>query len=521
MARKRTGMQKIRDIIRFRVETSLSDRQIAHALSISRSVVMKAIRGFEASGLTLEALTAMSDSDLAKLLETAKPPQDDSRYQELSSRFPGMVVEMKKRGVTLQFLWELYSADCPRGYQYSQFCFHYQRWCDDAELSMHIDHKAGEQMFVDYAGDKLVVINGKTNAEWEVETFVAILGASQLTYAEASESQQVEDWVGSNERALRFMQGCPEAIVPDNLKSAVARTDPYEPGINPLFDDFALHYGVAIMPARVRKARDKALVENAVRLIYQRVYTRLRGKVFFSLQEINTAMRELVEEHNNRLFQRLPFSRRQLFEQIERQTLHALPAENLARRTTLMPTVQMNYHVELREDLHYYSVPHYLRTTDPTTKVKLVYDERVVAIYYDNTRIVQYPRDRTPNGYTTLAEHMPPEHRWYTGWSAEKFIGWARAMGPDVEALIAKVIESKRYAPQAFRVCLGILNQAKAHGAPRLNKACRKSMELGSYSIKRIETILAHGMEEERQEQLDLEPPVPEHENLRGRDYYN
>ena len=311
-------------------------------------------------------------------------------------------------------------------------------------------------------------------------------------------------------------------MIPDNCRTAVVRTDPYEPGLNPVFDDFARHYGLVIVPARVRRPRDKALVEGAVRLTYQRISCRLRGKVFYSLREVNEAIRALLEEHNNRPFSRVSLSRRQLFEQVEKQTLRPLPAERFPLKSTTFATVQCNYHVELHEDRHYYSVPHYLRTTDPTTQAKLVYDDRVVAIYCGNIRVAQYRRDRTPNGYTTLPEHMPAAHRWYAGWSRQRFLSWARAVGPETEEVIAKVLDSRTYAPQAFKACLGILNLQKPHGAVRLNRACAKALRLGTQSCTRIRNILAQGLEEEGQPQLPIaDSTLPPHENVRGSTYYN
>jgi transposase len=228
-----------------------------------------------------------------------------------------MVVELKKKGVTLQWLWERYIQEHPQGYQYSQYCLHFHRWCRSEEVSMHIQYKAGEAMLVDWAGDKLEVINGLTGQSWALDQFVAILGASELTYVEARESQEEAQWIRANEGAFRYFGGVTSALIPDNLKTAVIRSDPYEPGLNPVFEDYARHYGVVIMPTRVRRPRDKALVEGAVRLVYQRISARLRGQIFHSLAQVNAAIRELLEEHNRRPFSRLPYSRRQLFERVE------------------------------------------------------------------------------------------------------------------------------------------------------------------------------------------------------------
>jgi transposase len=520
MGRRKTGVNKVRDIIRYSQTTDFSERQIARALGISRTVVARTLQGFVASGLAYAEVEQAPDSVLLKSLESGKVEQDGTRYKELAARFPEMVVELKKKGMTLQWLWELYIHEHPQGYQYSQYCLHFHRWRRSEEVSMHIEYKAGEAMLVDWTGDKLEVVNGNTGHSWLLEQFVAILGASELTYVEARESQNEQDWIRANEAALHYFGGSTSALIPDNLKTAVIRSDPYEPGLNPVFDDFALHYGLVIMPARVRRPRDKALVEGAVRLVYQRISARLRGKVFFSLAQVNAAIRELLEDHNRRPFSRLPYSRRELFEWVEIQTLRPLPAEPFMLKSTIEATVAINYHVELREDRHYYSVPHHLRRRDPPTRVKIVYDDRVVAIYWDNVRVAQHRRDRAPNGYTTLAEHMPSHHRWYAEWSAERFLGWAAAMGPETGEVIAKVLSAAAYPPQAFRSCLGILSLAKRHGSDRLNKACRKALYVGTQSYTRIKNILALGLEQDSQPHLDL-GALPDHENVRGSGYYN
>jgi len=520
MGRRKTGVNKLRDIIRYRCTTDLSERQIARALKLSRTVVARTLRALQTSGLQQQQIQEMPDSQLMAALDQGKQAAPSARYAALFERFPAMVEELKKRGVTLQSLWESYIREHPEGYQYSQYCLHFHRWQKAEEVSMHIDYKVGEAMLVDWTGDKLEVVNGITGQPWLVEQFVAILAASQLTYVEARESQEEPEWIRANENALYYFRGSTSAVIPDNLKTAVIRADPYEPGLNPVFEDFARHYGFVIMPARVRHPRDKALVEGAVRLVYQRISSVLRGKTFFSLAELNAAIRALVDEHNNRPFSRLPYSRRQLFEKVERQALRPLPAERFPMKSTVEATVQLNYHVELREDRHYYSVPYRLRRSEPPTRVKLVYDERVVAIYWDNVRIAQHQRDRRPNGYTTLPQHMPPQHRWYAEWSPERFLGWARAIGPDTEELIGKVLSAATYPPQAYRSCLGILNLRKRHGEQRLNKACRKALAVGTLSYTRVKNILSLKVEEDSQPRLDL-GPVPAHENLRGSTYFN
>jgi len=514
MARKRIGMKKIREIIRFKETTNMSERKIARALNISRPVVAQYINDFKTSGLTYEDTKDMPDSQLLTLFEKQKKTKC-SQYEELSQQFPRVAIELKKTGVTLMTLWNEYQREHPGAYSYSRFCYHFQVWRNASKITMHIEHKAGDKMFVDYAGDRLMIVDRRTGREQSVEVFVAILGASQLTYAEASLSQKSEDWIRSNERAFIFFGGVTQAIVPDNLKSGVAKSNKYEPGINPMFDDFAEHYRTVILPARVRRPQDKALVENAVRLVYQRIYAPLRNRTFWSLKELNEAIWDLLEKHNETQFQRLKISRRGLFDKIEKSVLKPLPMERYAIKQCKELTVQLNYHVELREDMHYYSVPWQFRGK----RVRVIYDDRNVAIYYDNIRIVQHKRIRIPNDYTTLPAHMPPEHRNYSEWSPERFIKWGKSIGDNVAEIIRVVLKSRKHPEQAFKTCMGILNLVKEHGPDRLNKACGRALGFGFHSYRRIKNILDRGLEEEKLEG-SMELLVSSHENIRGSKYY-
>lgn len=514
MARKRIGMKKIREIIRFSETTDMSVRRIARALNISRPVVAQYIRDFNASGLTYEQIKDMADSRLLALFEKQKN-RKCSKYEKLSRQFPYVAIELKKTGVTLMTLWNEYQKGHPDGYSYSQFCYHFQVWRSASKVTMHIEHKAGDKIFVDYAGDKLTIVDRKTGKEQPVEVFVAILGASQLTYVEASLSQKSEEWIRSNEHAFIYFGGVTRAIVPDNLKSGVTYSNKYEPGINPMFDDFAGHYRTVILPARVRRPQDKALVENAVRLAYQRIYAPLRNRTFWSLNELNEAIWGLLEKHNNTPFQRLNVSRRDLFEKIEKPVLKSLPMERYAIKQCKELTVQLNYHVELREDVHYYSVPWQFKGK----RVRVIYDDRNVAIYYDNIRIVQHKRSRIPNDYTTLPAHMPSDHQYYAKWTPERFIRWGQSIGDDVAEMVRVVLKSRKHPEQAFKACMGILNLVKEHGPDRLNKACGRALGFGFHSYRRIKNILDRGLEEEKLEN-SMELPVSSHENIRGSQYY-
>jgi transposase len=514
MARKRISMKKIRDIIRLKETSDLSERKIAKALNISRPVVSQYISDFRSCGLTYEQAKTIPDSQLLDLLQKRKIKRS-IKYENLIGEFPGYIQELKKTGVTLMTLWKEYQQKNPGGYSYSQFCYHFQVWRNASKLTMHIDHKAGDKMFVDYAGNKLSIVDRGTGEICPVEIFVAILGASQLTYVEASNSQRSEDWIRSNENAFLYFKGVPQAIVSDNLKSGVIHSDKYEPRINFMFEDFADHYQTAVLPARVGRPQDKALVENAVRLVYQRIYAPLRTRTFFSVKELNEAIWDLLEQHNNIPFQRLKISRRGLFEKIEKMALKPLPRERYAIKHCRELTVQFNYHIELREDRHYYSVPWQLRGK----RIRVIYDDRNVAIYYDNIRIAQHRRNHTPNEYTTLHTHMPPNHRYYAVWSPERFIRWARSIGDNVEKVIKIALKSRKHPEQAFKTCMGILNLVKEYEAARLDKACEKALDFGFYSYKRIKNILDSGLEKSIFTELN-DHHISSHENLRGSQYY-
>jgi len=515
MANKRVSMNKIREIIRLNEEAGLSYRKIAHALKISRPVVSQYIADFKVNGLKYTDIKDISDTELLELLEKKKK-ESQERYKKLSEYFEYFVQELKRTGVNRHVLWEEYRKEHPDGYSYSRFCYHFQVWKNASEVTMHIDHKAGDKAFIDFAGKKLSIIARETGEVKDVEVFVSILGASQYTYVEAVESQKKEDWIKVNENALLYFEGVPAALVPDNLKSGITKGNKYEPDINPEYADFARHYGTVILPARPNSAKDKALVENAVNLVYTRIYAPLRNKSFYSLEELNEAMRELLEKHNNTPFQRLRVSRRQLFEDIERSDLKPLPITRYEFKKFLNLKVQFNYHIELREDRHYYSVPWQYKGK----RVRVVYTTSIVEIYHDNIRIAFHKRDRKPNGYTTFKEHMPPHHRFYDDWSPQRMINWASKIGSEVEMMIINVLESRQHPEQAFKVCLGIINLSKKYGNSRLDKACKRSLEFHNYSYKAVKNILEKGLDKVQEEAL-FQKLLPVHENIRGSIYYS
>ena len=510
-------MNKIREILRLHEKSYLSNRKIALALKVSRPVVSQYISDLNASGLRYDDIKDMSDDTLLEILNRNKRSGNED-YKDLISRFKNYAVELKRVGVTKETLWQEYKDENPGGYSYSRFCYHFQVWQNSLEVAMHMEYKAGDKVFVDFTGTKLIITERSTGKEREVEVFVGILGASQLTYVEATMSQKKEDWIKANRNMLHYFGGAPQAIVPDCLKSAVTIGDKYEPDINPEYFHFARHYDITILPARPNHPQDKAHVENAVKIVYSWIFAPLRDMTFYSLEELNEAIREKLEEYNSKPMQRLKISRRELFNEIEKSELKILPAEPYELWKFKRLKVQFNYHIYFSEDTHYYSVPYrYVKKS-----VDVMYTDSAVDIYYNNTRIAFHIRDRSLNKYTTLKEHMPPQHRWIADWTPERFIKWADSMGDNTKTLIEHILYQKQHPEQGFKTCLGILSLSKKYGRNRLNMACGKALQFNRYTYKAVNNILKNGMEAAQNDEHEfLFRSLPVHENIRGNQYYN
>jgi transposase len=518
MAQRKATMNKIREILRLKEESGLSLRKIARAMRLSRPVVTEYIERCARHGLSSEKIRSMPDDDLESLISGKTTAlYEDVRHQKLEERFDHISRELKRVGVTRQTLWEEYRQEFPDGYGYSQFCFHFQVWKESQKLSMHIEHKAGDKMFVDFAGEKLSIVERMTGEITPVEVFVAILGASQLTYVEATRSQKKHDFINANVNALHYMEGVPRAIVTDNLKPAVTKASRYEPDINPEYIDFARHYDTTILPARPYKPKDKSLVEGAVKIVYQQIYAKLRDRVFHSLDDLNAAIREELERYNNRLMKGYGRSRRELFEEIEKTALRSLPSERHIPREYSSMKVQFNYHIYLKADAHYYSVPYRYRGKH----VDVFSSARNVEIYHRNERIAIHLRDRAPHLYTTVNDHMPPEHRYREDWNAGKLLSWGESIGEDVMTVIHAVLSSRQHPEQGYKTCLGILSLAKKFGKERLTRACRQAIYYDTYKYRFINNILANNMEGEPESPNLFDSPLPAHENIRGSDYYS
>jgi transposase len=493
-----------------------SKLSIAEQTGVSRNTAKKYMATYDASGLTFEQINSLNDKELDDFFGTVKEPPSQDRLLTLQRCFPHIDKELKRTGVNRRMLWEAYKKEFPDGFAYTQFCFHLTQWKARVNPVMHQDHKAGDKLYVDFAGVKLSLTDKETGEVTDVEVFVAILGASQLTYVEAVMSQQKEDFIAACENTLHYIGGVPAAIVPDNLKAAVTKSHRYEPTLNEAFADFADHYGTTILPARAYRPRDKALVEGAVKIVYSRIYAPLRKQVYSSLTELNSAILQALEVHNSQLLRGRNYSRRLQFEEIERSALAPLPLLRYEFKKHAHVTVMKNGHVCLGADKHYYSVPYRFIGK----KIKLLYSTSLVEMYYHYERIALHKRVKSPYSYSTDKEHLASTHRFVTDWTPERFLEWAASIHDDVRLYILKILDRKQHPEQAYRSCIGILSFAKKAGEQRLISACQRALSYGIYNYKTIQTILEKNMDQYEDSLFADELQMPKHDNIRGEDYY-
>ncbi len=448
MANKRIRMNKLRDIIRLKAGGS-SNQSVSRQLRLSRTTLIRYLKQVQSSGQSYQQLLALPEGELSAIVSPVvvhAPEKDASRYGILSSLFEYLKKELRRDGVTRRLLWEEYRKKNPEGYQYTQFCYHFGQWQQSRKVHVHLEHTAGEKLFVDFTGKKLSITDPQSGQVTEVEVLVCVLGASQYTYIEALPSQKKAFVIKGIENALRYFGGVPRAVVPDNLKAAVTKASRYEPLLNETFEDFAHHYGMAVLPARPAKPCDKSLVEGAVNLAYQRVFAPLRNQVFFSLEQLNQAIHSLLPVYNQIRFQNRSYSRKGLFEQVEKSALQVLPVESYQIREYSLARVQKNSHVLLSSDKHYYSVP--FRYVGQ--QVKLACNEQLVEIYSGYDRIAVHERNYRQYGYSTQAHHLPSTHRFVAEWNVECFEQWAAKVGPQTKAFISGILQSKKHPEQGY-----------------------------------------------------------------------
>ena len=509
MARTRLSMRKIKEALRLRAG-GLSHRAIARVCLIGKETVREYLRRAAEAGLSWPLPEGLGEEDLERRLFPHGP---ETSRKEADPDWALVHRELRKKGVTRRLLWEEYRAGEPQGYGYSQFCERLKRWTKALTPVLRMPHKAGEKMFVDYAGLTVPYLDPATGEEREAQIFVAALGASSATYAEAQASQELENWIGGHVRAFEHYGGVTGAVVPDNTKTGVTSACFYEPEINPTYQALAEYYGMVVLPTRVRAPKDKAKAETAVKVV-EMILARLRKRRFFGLPEINDALRPLLEELDNRVMEHLGKSRRQLFEELDRPALRPLPAEPFEMAEWARARVNIDYHVAYAK--HNYSVPYrYLHK-----KVEVRATSRTVEIYYTGERIASHVRDDRPYHYTTLPEHRPESHRAVLEWSPERFVRWAERAGPFTAEMVRRIIAARPHPEQGYRAALGLMRLGTRYGEERLEAACKRALAFGLVSYRGVRRILEAGMDRLKAENTADRPERP-HTNLRGPRYYS
>ena len=512
MAQERLTMRKVAEVLRLKWECRLSNRAIARSCSISHSTVAEYLQRAQEAGLSWPLPADLGEDTLYELL-FPKAPHSSTRVIPCPD-WSLIHTELRRKGVTLRLLWVEYREAHPDGYGHSQFCALYREWAKHLKPSMRLSHKGGEKVFVDYAGQTVPIVDPHTGEVHEAQIFIGVLGASSYTYAEAQESQELPNWIGAHVRMFAFFGGAPEIVVPDNLKAGVKHPCRYEPDLNPTYQDLAEHYGVAVIPARVRKPKDKAKAEVGVQVVERWILARLRNRTFFSLADLNQAIRELLEELNTRPMAHLERSRRALFEELDQPALKPLPEQPYELAIWKKARVNIDYHIEFEK--HYYSVPYTLIHKEVYVRAT----QSIIEVFHNNRRVASHRRAKSPGRHTTLSEHMPPAHQNYLEWSPERLTRWTQKIGPHTTQLVQVLLDSRQHPEQAYRSCLGLLRLGSRYGEERLEAACRRALAAGIHSYKGVKNILDAKLDQVEPE----EPPAlvpPTHENVRGQAYYH
>jgi transposase len=507
-------MRKVREVLRL-IALAVPIREIARRTGIAPSTVRGTLRRANAAGVSWPLRDDQTDAWLEQTLyQSNGKKQGHRRCSE-----PDWALvhrELKRKHVTLSILWDEYIAQHPDGYRYSRFCELYQGYAGSLPLTMRQTHVGGEKLFVDYAGDKVPVVVDRLRGETRpAHIFVAVMGASSLTYAEASFSETLPDWIGAHARAFEALGGVPKLLVPDNAKTAIVKACRYEPQVNRTYEEMADHYGAAILPARPRKPRDKAKVENCVRIVERYLLGRLRRRTFYSLAELNQAIQEMLLFINEmRPMRRIGQTRRQLFEDLDKPFLKALPVEPYAYGEWRVRRAGIDYHVEVHD--HYYSVPY--RFANKELEVRL--SARTVEVFYKGERIAAHVCNSSNHKHTTISEHMPSSHRRYAGWTIERIRHDAASIGASATALCELILEKRRHPEQGFRACLGIVRLVKPYGRGRVEAACQRALAIEAYTYRSVKSILDNKLDQVTAAKPKDAPPLV-HANIRGPRYYH
>ena len=504
-------MRRIKEILRLKFEFNLNNRQIARSCNIPHSTVANYLRRAEAAGVAWPLPPDMSDTDVEKLLFPTVPadrkvPMPD--FEAIHTELLG------HKYVTLELLWREYKRIYPEGYQYSYYCELYRRWAKKLDIYLRQEHRAGERMFVDHAGPTVPVVDRDTGLVKEASIFVAVLGASSYTFCEAVWKRDLPSWIGSHNRAVEFFRGVTEVTTPDNWKTGVKDPCYYDPELNPTYRDWAEHVGTVIIPARVRKPRDKAIVENGVLIVERWILAALRHRTFFSLAELNGAIRELLTRLNHRKFKKLDTTRARLFEEVDRPALKPLPTTPFEFAERKKATVHPDYHVEV--DHHYYSVPYRYQGE----KVEARFSEKTVEILFDGKGIATHIRSYVPGKHTTREEHRPEKHRDLK-WTSSYMVDKGREIGPATAGVLKQIMEQRKHPELGYRACLGVLRFGKRYSNERLEAACRRAIAMNASSYRSIKSILENSLDREPLESVEIPAAHSEvHSNVRGSAYY-
>jgi transposase len=507
-------MRKIKETLRLTYQCGLSRRQVAHSLKVSRSTVADYLYRAERAGIGWPLSENLTDGELERRLFPPEPvsvsaralPDFDYVYHELKVH--------KKFNLTLDLLWREYKEQHPDGYQYSQFCELYRRFRDKLDYCMRQDHRGGEKLFVDYT-DGLKLVDPKTGEPVPTQLFVAVWGASNYTYAEATLTQQLPDWIGSHVRAFEFFGCVPKAVVPDCLKGAVNRACRYEPELNPTYAEMAEHYATCVLPARPARPRDKAKVETGVLIAQRWILAALRHRTFYHLADLNQAIQQLLERLNTRPLRKLKKSRREIFDLFDRPQAQALAERPYEYAEWRVATVNIDYHIEVER--HYYSVPFKLLRE----KLDVRLTAATVEAFLKGERVAAHIRSFVPYAHTTLKEHMPPSHQKYLEWTPSRIVSWAKKIGPQTAELIEQIMQSRTYPEQAYRSCLGILRLEKHYPKERVEKAAQRALRFGTHSFQSMRKILSAGLDRLEENPDGSESAPLDHENIRGSRYYH
>lgn len=516
MAQEKVSMRKIKEILRLRYDLGLRQDQIARSCNIGQATVHRYLERFAAAAVNWPLPAECDEARLENLLFATRRGRPAGREDRPVPDFLALHNQLQKhKHLTLQLLWEEYRAQEPEGYGYSRFCELYGAWKDTQDVVLRQEHRAGEKLFVDWAGAKIPIYHREAGEIDSASLFVAVMGASSYTFVHATRNQDLRSWIDCHVRAFDFLEGVPRLVVPDNPRTGVDRACRYEPDLNRTYHEMARHYGVAVMPARPYKPRDKAKVEVGVQIVERWIVAALRHRHFYSVGEINEAIAGLLERLNNRRFRKREGTRASLFAELDKPALQPLPVERYELAEWKSVRANIDYHVEI--DRHYYSVPYQL----VGRQLEARFTAMTVEIFHRGVRVASHPRSSAAYRHTTNPEHRPKSHQAHLEWTPSRLLHWAESVGPATAQIITGILEAKPHPEMGYRSCLGILRLAKTYSGERLEAASQRALQLRAFSYQSLRSILKNSLDRQLLLEPDSDRSGPRHENVRGADYYD